>query len=162
MIKEYDNVQNPMLGAYILWNFILGYYSEKNDFVPCDLLFIVLPMIWKEDISQQISATNKSSGLRIMVDKFMKRAVLKNDVISNIHTDANRMKERTIESISVAIKTGLISCEWDTNTFYPVELRKRNKEADSVLTLGKNAEKLGQWCSRLCLIEIEEILKVRF
>ena len=31
MFNEFDNVRNPMLGAYLLWNFVLGYFSEKND-----------------------------------------------------------------------------------------------------------------------------------
>lgn len=162
MISEYDNVRNPMLGAYILWNFVLGYYSESNDFVPIELIFIVLPMILKEDIAQQIQSTNKSSGMRIMSDKFMKTEVLKNDLISSIHKDIERMKECTVESIGEAVKAGLVSLDFDTNKFFPIELKKRNKEAESVLKLGKNAEKLGQWCSGLTLTEIEEILKVRF
>ena len=161
MINEYDNVRNPMLGAYILWNFILGYYSESNDLVHIELLFIVLPMILKEDIAQQIQSTNKSSGMRIMSDKFMKTEVLKNDLVSSIHKDIERMKESTVESIGEAIKAGLVSLDLDTNKFFPIELKKRNKEAVSVLKLGKNAEKLGQWCSGLTLTEIEEILKVR-
>ncbi|BCN32602.1 three component ABC system middle component [Anaeromicropila herbilytica] len=162
MISEYDNVRNPMLGAYILWNFILGYYSKNDGCVPFELLFIVLPMILKEDIAQQIQSTNKSSGMRIMSDKFMKTEVLKNDLVSSIHKDIERMKESTIASIGEAIKAGLVSLEFETNKFFPIELKIRNKEADSVLKLGKNAEKLGQWCAELTLTEIEEILKVRF
>lgn len=42
MFNEYDNVRNPMLGAYLLWSFVLGYFSEKNEATPLEELFIVL------------------------------------------------------------------------------------------------------------------------
>ena len=41
MFNEYDNVRNPMLGAYLLWNFVLGYFSEKNEATPIEELFMV-------------------------------------------------------------------------------------------------------------------------
>lgn len=47
MFNEYDNVRNPMLGAYLLWSFVLGYFSEKNEATPLEELFIVLPMTLK-------------------------------------------------------------------------------------------------------------------
>lgn len=52
MFNEYDNVRNPMLGAYLLWSFVLGYFSEKNEATPLEELFIVLPMTLKEDIGR--------------------------------------------------------------------------------------------------------------
>ena len=36
MFKEYDNVRNPMLGAYLLWSFVLGYFNENNEAVPIE------------------------------------------------------------------------------------------------------------------------------
>lgn len=104
MFDEYDNVRNPMLGAYLLWNFILGYFSEKNEAVPLEELFIVLPMTMKEDIAEQIKSTNKASGMRIMSDKFMKKDVLKNDLISNLHNDIQNMKDITAISIAESRK----------------------------------------------------------
>lgn len=86
MFNEYDNVRNPMLGAYLLWSFVLGYFSEKNEATPLEELFIVLPMTLKEDIAEQIKSTNKTSGMRAMSDKFMKTDVLKNDLISSRYT----------------------------------------------------------------------------
>lgn len=162
MIKEYDNVRNPMLGAYLLWNFVLGYFSERNESPPIEELFIVLPMTMKEDIAEQIKSTYKASGMRVMSDKFMKTDVLKNDLISNLHNDIHRMKDITAISLGEAIKAGLISMEVENNTIFPLELKKRSKESADVLKMGKNAEKLGQWCAEMDLMQVEEILKVRF
>lgn len=162
MFNEYDNVRNPMLGAYLLWNFVLGYFSEKNEAPPIEELFIVLPMTMKEDIAEQIKSTYKASGMRAMSDKFMKTDVLKNDLISNLHNDIQKMKDITAISLGEAIKAGLISIEVENNTIFPLELKKRNREPASVLKMGKIAEKLGQWCADMDLMQIEEILKVRF
>ena len=162
MFDEYDNVRNPMLGAYLLWSFVLGYFSERNEATPLEELFIVLPMTMKEDIAEQIRSTNRASGMRAMSDKFMKTDVLKNDLISNLHNDIQSMKAITAKSLAEAVKAGLVSVDVETKTIFPVELRKRNKESANVLKMGKNAEKLGQWCAEMDLIQIEEILKVRF
>ncbi|MBP3339117.1 MAG: hypothetical protein J6L69_06915 [Lachnospiraceae bacterium] len=162
MFNEYDNVRNPMLGAFLLWNFVLGYFSEKNEYIPIEELFIVLPMTMREDIAEQIKSTYKSSGMRAMSDKFMQTDVLKNDLISNLHNDIQNMKDITAMSLAEAIKAGLVSIDIENNTIFPLELRKRNKESANILKMGKNAEKLGQWCAGLDLMQIEEILKVRF
>ena len=116
----------------------------------------------KEDIAKQIKSTNKASGMRAMSDKFMKPDVLKNDLICDLHNDIEKMKDITATSLAEAIKAGLISLDVEYNTIFPLELKKRNKESANVLKMGKNAEKLGQWCAGMNLIQIEEILKVRF
>lgn len=162
MIIEYDNVRNPMLGAYLLWNFALGYYLEKNEYVPIEELFIVLPMTMKMDVAKLIASTNKSSGMRNMTDKFKDTKVLQNDLICNIHNDVEKMKEITATALAEAVKVGLISIDKNTNMIFPIELKKRNKESVNVLRMGKNAEKLGQWCAGVNLTQIEDILKVRF
>lgn len=162
MFSEYDNVQNPMLGAYLLWNFVLGYFSEKNEYAPIEELFIVLPMIMRSDIADQVKSTNKVSGMRAMSDKFMKADILKNDIISNLHKDIQSMKDISAMALAEAIKAGLVSVDVENSTIFPLELRKHNKESVNVLQMGKNAEKLGQWCAGMDLIQIEEILKVRF
>lgn len=65
-------------------------------------------------------------------------------------------------SLAEAVKAGLVSIDVETNKIFPLELRKRNKESANVLRMGKNAEKLGKWCAVMDLMQIEEILKVRF
>ena len=160
--KDYDNMRNPMLGAFLLWNFVLGYYSKKNKGSPLEELFIVLPMVMREDISKLIRSTNKSSGLIMMVDKFLNTDVLKNDLISNLHNDIKNMQSLTINSLSEAMKVGLISMNVEDNTVLPLELKKRKKESYDVIKMSEDAQKLGQWCSEINLASIEEILKVRF
>lgn len=162
MISEYDNIQNPMLGAYILWSFVRGFFLERNELIPIEELFIVLPMIMKPDIAELIKSTNRTSGMRTMSDKFMNTNVLRNDLICELNNDIDKMKELTVVSFAEAIKAGLISIDKNSNMIYPLEIDRRKKETSNIKQMGKNAEKLGQWCSDMSLVQIEEILKVRF
>ena len=50
LVKEFYNIQNPALSAYLLSRFSLGYMEENQDMAPMPLLFIVLPMTYKKEI----------------------------------------------------------------------------------------------------------------
>ena len=46
--REVYHVQNPAIGATILWQFICGYYAKETKPVPFPLLFFVLTFIFRE------------------------------------------------------------------------------------------------------------------
>ncbi|QWU13191.1 hypothetical protein SAMN04487895_11727 [Paenibacillus sophorae] len=160
--REIQNVQNPVFGAFIIWNFVRGYYSNNSTLVPLPLLFIVLPIIFREDMSEVLSSTNKPSGLRYFANKFLSTKVLKNDLVSSIHISASNMKELSLQSIRIALYSSLISLDYEEALVFPVTTTERKQEHKSIIKLGKSSEKLGYWCSQLTLHEISQILKVRF
>ncbi|MGG0814224.1 three component ABC system middle component [Paenibacillus alvei] len=160
--KEIQNVQNPAFGAFIIWNFVRGYYSSNKTLVPFPLLFIVLPIICREDMSEMLFSTNKPSGLRTFANKFLSTKVLKNDLVSNIHISASNMKELSLQSIQLALYSSLIALDYKEALAFPVTTTERKQEPKSTIKLGKASEKLGFWCSQLTLHEISQILKVRF
>lgn len=159
--KEVENIQNPNFGAFLIWNFTRGYYSNNASFVPFPILFIVIPMLSREDIVNVINSTNRPSGLRVFANKFISKE-LKNDVFSQIHISSLRMKELTLNSIRIALFTSLISLDYENATAFPNTTTERRSEPQSVIKLGKASEKLGYWCSQLTIHEISQILKVRF
>lgn len=61
--KEIFFVQNPALGAAALWRFIIGYYSTYNNPVPFPLLFVVLPITFRKELTDIINSTLLKSGL---------------------------------------------------------------------------------------------------
>lgn len=71
--QETRNVQNPALGAMLLWRFTVGYEEASKVKAPAPLpvLFIVLPMMFHQETSDLISSTLKASGLRNYVNKFL-------------------------------------------------------------------------------------------
>lgn len=160
--REIQNIQNPAFGAFAIWNFVRGYYSFNSSLTPFPVLFIVMPIICREDMVEVLNSTNKPSGLRFFANKFMSTKVLKNDVISQIHVSSSNMKDLTLNSIQIAIYTSLITMDYENALVLPITTTEHRNEPKSIIKLGKSAEKLGFWCSQLTLHEISQVLKVRF
>jgi hypothetical protein len=159
--REIYLVQNPAIGAAILWQFVCGYYygTEENKQVPFPLLFIVLPIIFREDLRSVIDGTNKPSGLQKVSEKLFKDK--RTDLVCSIHDSAEQYRAITLTAISIATRKGLISVDANTATLLPL-LKKGSKMPKSSEKLLKLGEKLGLWCSAMSLHEISQLLKVRF
>ncbi|MDD3141061.1 MAG: DUF6521 family protein [Lachnospiraceae bacterium] len=159
--REIYLVQNPAIGAAILWRFVCGYYNADNESrqVPLPLLFLVLPIIFREDLREVIGSTNKSSGLQKVSEKlFMaKRA----DLFCDIQNSAGQYRDVTLSAINIAVGAKLISLSCKTALVIPIQesTSKMPKSSEKMLKL---AEKLGIWCSSLSLHEISILMKVRF
>lgn len=159
--REIYLVQNPAIGAAILWRFVCGYYNADNESrqVPLPLLFLVLPIIFREDLREVIGSTNKSSGLQKVSEKlFMaKRA----DLFCDIQNSAGQYRDVTLSAINIAVGAKLISLSCKTALVVPIQesTSKMPKSSEKMLKL---AEKLGIWCSSLSLHEISILMKVRF
>ena len=161
--KEFYNIQNPALSAYLLSRFSLGYMEENQDMAPMPLLFIVLPMMYKKEIVDFIASTQKKSGLRFFADKFTEKKNSNKDLILQIQNTSQRYKVMTLEAIGIGMSGKLFEIQKDAYVL-PLEdnissFKTKSKELEK---MGKAAEKLGIWCSRLTLMEISQILKVRF
>lgn len=159
--REIYLVQNPAIGAAILWRFVCGYYDADNKSrqVPLPLLFLVLPIIFREDLRDVIGSTNKSSGLQKVSEKLFagKRA----DLVCSLQNSAEQYRDTTLSAIKIAVRAKLISLSSKTALVMPIQVKthKMPKSSESLLKL---AEKLGVWCSSLSLHEISTLLKVRF
>lgn len=162
LVKEFYNIQNPALSAYLLSRFSLGYMEENQDMAPMPLLFIVLPMMYKKEIVDFIASTQKKSGLRFSLINSLKKNSNK-DLILQIQNTSQRYKVMTLEAIGIGMSGKLFEIQKDAYVL-PLEdnissFKTKSKELEK---MGKAAEKLGIWCSRLTLMEISQILKVRF
>lgn len=163
--KETDRIQNPALGAMLLWRFVVGFEhgSGNANSTPVPLLFIVLPMILHSDTQELIQRTLVGSGLRVMSMKFSEAKERKSDLLLAIQSRALSMRPLTSESISIAIASKLISISHEDG--YAISLSSSPAKAGipkQVQVMLKSAEKLGVWCSQISLHEISVILKVEF
>ena len=163
LVKEFHNIQNPALSAYLLSRFSLGYMEENQDMTPMPLMFIVLPMIYKKEVVDFISSTQKTSSLRFFADKFTEKKNSNNDMIIQIHNSSKRYKLMTLEAMHIGMVGELIAVQNDAYVL-PLEdnINSFKPKSQELKRMGKAAEKLGVWCSRLSLMEISQILKVRF
>lgn len=163
--RETQYVQNPALGAMLLWRFVVGYQrgSGSANPTPVPLLFIVLPVILHEQTAQFISSTRETSGLRAFAGKFSESKACKSDVLLAIHTRSLDMRRLTMDSLAVATTSRLISL--DCRRAVAISLSSSSVKAGippSVRPMLNSAERLGVWCSTISLHEVSVILKVGF
>jgi hypothetical protein len=161
---ELRMVQNPALGAVILWRFARAYADQhpQNSPAPFCLLALILPMIWHADTATNIHSTREASGLRAFADKFSDSQDSHLDSLLSIHKRAARWRTKTIDSIQMAIGCGLLRIEPAGGVIASDQTWQPGKQPPSVRIQFNNSEKLGCWFARLSLIEIAAILHVRF
>ena len=163
--RETQSIQNPALGAMLLWRFTSGYAqgSKVSSPTPLPLLFIVLPIILHEETAHFIGSTLQKSGLRAFVNKFSDSSVSKNDLVLTIHKRSLMMRNLSIDSLKLAIASKLIALDPSKGVVIPLSLTPpKTGIPESIKPLLKEAEKLGFWCSEVSLHEVSVILKVGF
>lgn len=158
--REVYLVQNPSIGAAILWRFICGYYSQENKATPFPLLFLVLPIIFRKDLCEVIRSTLKKSGLAKVSEKLFSGR--RNNELYSIHNSATQYKQLTLSSISIGMSAKLFITDPKTALVFPLTQANKTGVSQSTRHLLSSAEKLGIWCSALTLHEISTLLKVRF
>ena len=154
-------VQNPAIGAALLWRYICGYYSNENRPIPFPLLFVVLPIVFRQDLCTIIKGTQKASGLSKFSEKLFSGK--QNDSIHYVNATAIQMRELTLEAFNIAAEANLVSLSTETAMVFPliITAHKYTPRGDCK-NMMVAAERLGVWCSGLTLLEIAKWLKVRF
>ena len=158
--REIYFVQNPSLGATVLWRFVCGYYSTDKKPAPFPLLFLVLPIIFRQDLCEVIQSTRKKSGLVKISEKLFKDK--KNDRLYFIHHSAEKYKSISLFSLNIGISANLLLLDTKTALIYPAIETSKTNVSTPIKNILAASEKLGIWCSELTLYEISTLLKVRF
>lgn len=163
LAREAQNVQNPALGAAILWRFCCAYVTTNptSDAPALSTLFVVLPIVLHQATAELLRRTWPSSGLRAFAAKFSDATVAKQDLLLQIHDRSLRWRTLTTHSIELAAAGRLIHLN-ESGEVVPLSKTKARGLPDEVKQLMNDAEKLGAWCGPLTLHEITTTLKVRF
>ena len=161
---EVRNVQNPALGAGLLWRFACGYSEAhpRREPVPLPLLFVVLPIILQEQVEELVAGTQKASGLRVFAGKFAKSANSMQDLLMGIHDRVLLLRRLSKESLALALATRLLHLETTAGVIALSQVEAVAGIPLEVRRMMKSAEKLGLWCGQLTMHEIATILKLRF
>lgn len=158
--NEVYQVQNPAIGSAILWRFVCGYKSVKSEPVPFPLLFLVLPIIFREELCDAICSTQQRNGLSKVAEKLFTEK--KNDELYSINSAAINLRELTLSSFNIGVSAKLFKLEYTTALVYPITEISPSGIAASTKVLLDSSEKFGRLCGDLTLYEICEWLKVRF
>ena len=156
LLNEVQAMQNPALGAGLIWRFACGYSpkDKSENGMPFPLAFIVLPTVLHERTRNELSSTRLSSGARKFEEKFKD----KGDVIFALNQRAIGMRDLSLRSVSLAVASGLLTLVPDWGSLWPRLYTKPPVIEKAVSELLTAAEKLGSWCHSLSLYEISGIL----
>lgn len=162
LAREAQNVQNPALGAAVLWRFCCGFVEAHpaSDAPRMPLLFLVLPIVLHQATAELLRRTRATSGLRAYAAKFGDSAISKQDLLLQVHERAIRWRRLSLQSIELASAGRLIHLS-DAGEVIPLSRTKARALPDEVKQLLVDAEKLGKWCGQLTLHEVTTTLKVK-
>jgi hypothetical protein len=162
--REAANVQNPALGAALIWRFSVGYSeaSRTSDYPFFHLGFLVPPVIFHRQTFELLQKTQARSGIHQFADKFSQTANLSSDVLLGLHDRVAAMRQLTLHSIHIAISSRLVTIARQTGRIIPLSQTSAHGVPASIKPLLSNAEKFGGWCSDLTIFEVSNILKVGF
>jgi Family of unknown function (DUF6521) len=162
--REIHLMQNPALGAVLLWRFASAYAEAQaaHSSVPLPLLFVVLPAVLHEPTAAHIRSTQQRSGLRVFASKFTEGRPSQLDLLIQLHDRALRWRSRTLEALRVGIAMGLLRINADGTVSAGSNSWTPNRQSKSVKNLSNNAEKMAGWCAALSLDEVALTLHLRF
>lgn len=158
-------VQNPVLGATLMWRFTVGFASSPHTSggCPLQLSFLVLPLLLHEETAAHITSTLKRSGLRKFSEKFVLPSNRQSDILLGIHDRTKKLRELSLESLQIGRASGLIRIDKITGDVFPLTTAKiKPPPPQSIQQMVSNAEKVGYWFRELSTSEIATTLKVRF
>ncbi len=157
LLNEVQAMQNPALGATLLWRFACG-YSERGSTkgTPLPLLFVVLPVVLHFRTVDQLIGTQLGSGLRKFEEKFKERS----DMLLLLQPRMLAMRKLSLRSLHIALASGLVTLVTDDATVWPRSYTKPSEVPKALDGMMKSAEKLGNWCEQLTLFEISGTLRV--
>ena len=162
---EVNNMQNPALGAVLLWRFCVGYESSSNTRNPAPLpvLFLVLPVLLHEETADMVKGTQAASGLRAFAEKFKGTQRGRSDLLLAIHERSLRSRPLTLSSLQLAVNSHLLTILTDTADVASLtQTEPRAAIPESIRPLLAAAHKMGGWLSDLTIYEISSVLKVSF
>lgn len=158
LLDEIDAIQNPGLGAALIWRAVCGYYNSSNKADGCSavLAFLVLPVVFNDDLRQVVTKTFKSSGIRKFESKFAKQV----DLLFSIQERAEAMRDLSRRSLALSLSTGLLTLSTESALLWPRSTTFIRALPAEVLELASAAEKLGTWAQQTSLRELSYSLRL--
>lgn len=161
LAREVENIQNPALGAAIIWRFCCGYVEESptREPTPMPVVFLTLPILLHQATAEFLRSTHQQSGLRAFASKFGASKHNSQDLLLQLSERAVRWRTLSLESLELAVAGRLLAVSDDG--LVPLSVTPARGLPDRVKRLLTDAEKLGRWCGALTIHEIATTLKAR-
>ena len=158
-LNELEIVQNPALGAYIIWRFGLGFQKEEGLAPTLPHAFLVLPLVLHQPTFETIRSTQKASGLALFAAKLGEN---RENLIA-VHERALAIRRLTIQSIVMGITGKLLTLNYVDATIranWPKRGVRMPALPERIKPLPGAAEKVGYWFSKVDLHQVVSTLAV--
>lgn len=171
-----NDVQNPALGAGILWEFTMGFAdSSEQSSAPLPIMFLVLPIILQPISRGLMKSTQEASGLLAFAGKFrFPPTHLAKKVVDGVEVRFGRdqwfalnervrdMRALTQQSLAMAIACGILKLDPSTGGILPqAPLQDPSKTVSpEVREMLHTAKKMGKIFGRNSVNDIAQALGV--
>lgn len=164
LVEEVKLWNSPTIGAYLLWNFTLGYCNNHpSGDAPIGLLHFLASAILTNKVMLK-SISNQRADLQSYVRGFEDRK--SSDILLSIHDRIREKRDFTMASIDIALAGGLLVWDVESGKLYPRNVTKRPSRGKAIKAIikrdGGKAEILGKWLAKHDLPTIATYLKVVF
>jgi hypothetical protein len=163
LARETKAVQNPALGAMLLWRASVGYRESSTTGapMPLPLLFLVLPIVLHDDTVALLLGTRSQSGLHKFIEKFHLSSQSKTDLVLAVGPRALKMRALSLDSLRLALTTSLLSIDRTVAGVFPLSTTPaRLGIPTSIRPMLLAAERLGGWLARVTPYEAAVELQV--
>ena len=149
-IDEFILLQNPIVGSQLIYQFTKEYYSVKNRGIKLPFSFMVLPIAFSKDFSDEIYRRSYKLGSMI---KSLNNNTLNWD---SLPLKMKSFSEITFQSLNIAFSTSILFYDKENAELIPnrgksIPDSSKKQDYDKML---KTARRLGHWLGNL---EDEEI-----
>ncbi|OMF08728.1 hypothetical protein BK131_25635 [Paenibacillus amylolyticus] len=156
VLNEYEVVQNPALGALLLYTFVSEYFMTKDEGPTLPHLMLVLPILLNKDFVEKIYKRNKKGGLYNALNDDM-------TLFIGVQNRMQSMSDLTFRSINLCLSANVVVLVKDKYKFLPLRNKvpyyKHNEDIHKMLAAAK---RLGYWFATNELNQLCALLKVRF
>jgi len=153
---EVDIVQNPALGAYLLWRMGDSHQRTSQVSPRMELHFVALPILLHRPTLDYVSSTQGASGLAQFVAKMRSQE----DELLAIHSRALKLRELTLQSLAIGIASGILSIGYENGTVRSLEVAKLPQLPERLKPMQKAADKIGDWFAKHPLPQTLGMLRV--
>lgn len=161
-LSEVDLVQNPALGALLIWHYALGYQENGAETSPILPAFLVLPMLLHRQTFEAIASTRKASGLTLFAAKFDRER----EVLLELQGRTRMLRELSLQSIGIAATSRLVRIDHGSASLRARRLEllevKKPSLPERVKGFPVAADKIGHWFSKLGIVHIASTLRIDF
>jgi hypothetical protein len=161
LVEEVRTWNTPLIGAYQLWQFTLGYCQARPDGdAPVGLLhFIAGPILASPRLSETVSLRRNSLQSYTLGFEDKKQI----DLLLGLQERIRSRRPQTMAAIDAAICAGLLVWDVESGKLYPREAptaRRGSNLRASLKREGDKARVLGAWFAAHDLPTIAAYLKV--